>query len=51
MHFHFPESGSIGTSEELAENQKPQSAGSNPRAGWKFLVELLRWSNGYLCEG
>jgi hypothetical protein len=34
----------------LAENQKPQSAGSNPRAGWKFLVELRRWSNGYLCE-
>jgi hypothetical protein len=39
-----------GTIAELAENQKPQSGGSNPRAGWKFLVEPLRWSNGYLCE-
>lgn len=32
---------SIGTIEELAENQKPQNAGSNPR-GWKLLAELLR---------
>ena len=39
-----------GTIAELAENQKPQSAGSNPRAGWKFLAELLSWSNGCLSE-
>ena len=39
-----------GPSKNWLKIKNPQSAGSNPRAGWKFLVELLRWSNGYLCE-
>jgi hypothetical protein len=37
---------SIGTIEGLDQGQKSKGTG----AGWKFLLELLRWSNGYLCE-
>jgi hypothetical protein len=41
---------SLGPVEKLDQGQKSKGAGCHPGAGWKFLVELRRRSNGYLRE-
>ena len=38
-----------GPSKNWLKIKNPKAPAAT-RAGWKFLAELLRWSNGYLCE-